>query len=93
MIQGDFLVTGDLSFYTTENLDEAFYLSAILNSNLLTKQVKIMKSSRHIFKLPLDIPIKKYDINNFTHQKLVNLGKEGQEIVIIQVFPNSRFRI
>jgi len=78
VIQGDYLVTGDLSFYDTESLDEAFYLSAILNSSLLTKQVKIMKSSRHIFKLPLDIPIQKFDTNNPNHQKLVELGEKGQ---------------
>ncbi|MFW9819455.1 MAG: class I SAM-dependent DNA methyltransferase [Candidatus Thorarchaeota archaeon] len=81
VIQGNYLVTGDLSFYATESLEEAFYLSAILNSKLMTKQVKIMKSSRHIFKLPLEIPIRKYDIDNPNHQTLVSLGKMGQEIV------------
>jgi SAM-dependent methyltransferase len=84
VIQGNYLVTGDLSFYATGNLDEAFYLSAILNSNLLTNQVKIMKSSRHIFKLPLDLPIKKFDFNNQNHQKLVNLGRKGQGLVMKQ---------
>ncbi|MFX0022263.1 MAG: class I SAM-dependent DNA methyltransferase [Candidatus Hermodarchaeota archaeon] len=85
VIQGDYLVTGDLSFYATENLNEAFYLSAILNSNLITNQVKIMKSSRHIFKLPLDIPIRKYKSDNPSHQKLVELGRKGQEIAKEQV--------
>ena len=80
VIQGNFLITGDLSFYDTENLEEAFYLSAILNSNLLTKQVQIMKSSRHIFKLPLDIYIKKFDVNNNNHMKLVELGVKGQAL-------------
>jgi len=80
VIQGNFLITGDLSFYDTENLEEAFYLSAILNSNLLTKQVQIMKSSRHIFKLPLDIYIKKFDINNNNHMELVELGVKGQAL-------------
>jgi hypothetical protein len=80
VVQGDYLVTGDLSFFATKNLDEAFYLSAILNSNLITKQVKIMKSSRHIFKLPFDISIKKYDFDNLHHKKLVELGKKGQEM-------------
>jgi tRNA1(Val) A37 N6-methylase TrmN6 len=80
VVQGDFLITGDLSFFATENLDEAFYLSAILNSPLLTKQIRIVKSSRHIFKLPLDFPIQKYDENNSDHQRLVNLGKKGQTL-------------
>lgn len=80
VIQGDFLITGDLSFYDTNNLEEAFYLSAILNSNLMTKQIDIIKSSRHIFKLPLEFPIKKFDNNNPTHQKLAELGQKGQAI-------------
>jgi len=82
VVQGNFLITGDLSFYDTENLEEAFYLSAILNSDLLTKQVKIMKSSRHIFKLPLDIPIQKFDSKNIIHLKLAELGEKGQTLAI-----------
>ncbi|MFX1438512.1 MAG: class I SAM-dependent DNA methyltransferase, partial [Promethearchaeota archaeon] len=80
VIQGNFLITGDLTFFDTENLEEAFYLSAILNSNLLTDQVKIMKSSRHIFKLPFDIPIKKFDPKNSNHLKLTELAKKGQTL-------------
>ncbi|UCD01957.1 MAG: N-6 DNA methylase [Promethearchaeota archaeon] len=80
VVEGNFLVTGDLCFYATNNLDEAHYLSAILNSNLLTEQVKIVKSSRHIFKLPLDFPIKRFDIENLNHQKLAQLGRKGQRI-------------
>jgi len=82
VIQGDFLITGDLSFYNTTNLNEAYYLSAILNSNTLTEQIKIMKSSRHIFKLPFNIAIRKYNLENFTHQELAKLGKKGQEIAL-----------
>ena len=88
VVQGDYLITGDLCFYATKNLEEAHYLSAILNSNILTKQIKIVKSSRHIFKLPLDFPIKKFEINNNNHQKLTELGKKGQSIAkkIINAF-------
>ncbi len=82
VIQGDFLITGDLSFYNTTNLNEAYYLSAILNSNILTEQIKIMKSSRHIFKLPFNISIRKYNLEIFTHQELAKLGKKGQEIAL-----------
>ncbi|MFX0137896.1 MAG: class I SAM-dependent DNA methyltransferase [Candidatus Hodarchaeota archaeon] len=80
MVQGNFLVTGDLCFYDTDNIDEAHYLSAILNSNVLTEQVNIVKSSRHIFKLPLDVPIKKFDTKNSNHQKLAQLGRIGHKI-------------
>jgi hypothetical protein len=80
VVQGDFLITGDLSFYDTDDLEEAFYLSAILNSNLMTKQVDIIRSSRHIFKLPLEFPIRRYNNKNPDHQKLAELGKWGQKI-------------
>jgi len=76
IIQGDYIITGDLSFYDTNSLEEAFYLSAILNSPLMTKQIQIKKSSRHIFKIPLDIPIKKFNSGNNEHKKLVELGKK-----------------
>ncbi|MFX1307574.1 MAG: class I SAM-dependent DNA methyltransferase, partial [Promethearchaeota archaeon] len=80
VLQGNFLITGDLSFYNTNNLEEAHYLSAILNSNIITEQIRIIKSSRHIFKLPLDFPIKKFNSHDPNHKKLAELGKEGQII-------------
>jgi 6-pyruvoyl-tetrahydropterin synthase len=79
VVEGDFLITGDLSFFDTNDLNEAHYLSAILNSNILTTQIRIMKSSRHIFKLPFNTFIKKFDPANFNHQNLVKLGKKGKE--------------
>ena len=81
IIQGDFLVTGDLSFYDTDNLDEAYYLIAILNSDLMTKQIQIKKSSRHIFKIPFENAIKKFNSNNKNHTKLSRLGRIGEDIV------------
>ena len=80
VIKGDFLVTGDLSYFGTTTLDEAYYLTAILNSNILTEQIKIMKSSRHIFKLPFNIPIKKFNLKNPIHQQLAKLGQQGQKV-------------
>jgi len=81
IIQGDFLVTGDLSFYATDNLDEAYYLIAILNSDLMTKQIQIKKSSRHIFKIPFETAIKKFNSKNKNHIKLSRLGRMGEDIV------------
>lgn len=85
IVQGDFIITGDLSFYDTQNLNEAYYLSAILNSTLMTNQVQIMKSSRHIFKIPFNLPIKKFNPSNQNHQELVKLGKRGEQIARITV--------
>ena len=80
VVQGDFLITGDLSFFSTDNINEAYYLSAILNSPLLTYQVQIKKSSRHIFKLPFDIPIKIFDETNKNHLKLAYLARRAHKL-------------
>jgi len=80
VLQKQYLITGDLSFYTPESLKEAYYLSAVLNSSLLTQKIKIMKSSRHIFKLPFNLPIKKFDKNNKNHQMLAKYGKDGENL-------------
>ena len=80
VVQGDFLITGDLSFYSTNNVNEAYYLSAILNSPLMTKQVQIKKSSRHIFKIPFEIPIKIYNENNENHRNLAELAEKAHQI-------------
>jgi SAM-dependent methyltransferase len=80
VIEGDFLVTGDLSFLDTENLNEAYYICAILNSPLMTKQIRIKKSSRHIFKIPFESPIKKYNESLKSHRELAKLAREGHLI-------------
>jgi len=80
VVIGDYLVTGDLSFYDTQNIDEAHYICAILNSSLMTNQIKIKKSSRHIFKIPFEVPIKKFNENNKNHRSLADLGKQCQSI-------------
>jgi len=80
VVQGDFLITGDLSFFSTDNINEAYYLSAILNSPLLTYQVQIKKSSRHIFKLPFEIPIEMFDETNKNHLELANLARRAHKM-------------
>lgn len=79
VVQGDFLITGDLSFFSTDNINEAYYLSAILNSPLMTSQVQIKKSSRHIFKIPFEIPIKMFNEINKNHLDLANLGRKAHK--------------
>jgi len=80
VILGDYLITGDLSFYNAKNLEEAYYLSAILNSPLINKQIRIKKSSRHIFKIPFENPVKIFNPEDDNHKLLADLGKEGQMI-------------
>lgn len=75
VITGDYIITGDLSFLDTTNINEAYYLAAILNSPILSEQIKIRKSSRHIFKKALEFPIEKYNENNKIHKNLSEIGK------------------
>jgi len=85
VIEGDFLVTGDLSYFDTQNIEEAYYLSSILNSQFINKQIRIRKSSRHIFKKPFETPIPKFDSSNNLHLKLADLGRESNEIAQLTV--------
>ena len=80
VILGDYLITGDLSFYNAKNLEEAYYLSAILNSPLMNKQIRIKKSSRHIFKIPFENAIKIFNPEDGNHKLLADLGKKGEMI-------------
>jgi len=80
VIEGDYLVTGDLSLYATDDIDEAFYLVAILNSPIISEQIKIRKSSRHIFKKALEFPIEKFDKKNEYHEVLSKLGRSATKM-------------
>jgi len=57
-------------YFSTDSLNEAHYLSAIFNSPVLSKNIKLIKSSRHIHKRPFSFPIPLYDNNNDIHRKL-----------------------
>jgi len=75
-----------LYLYQTNNEDEAHYLTAILNSNILNDLVKPMQAKgsfgeRHFHKKPLEFPIPRYDSNNQVHRRLSELGKKAREAV------------
>jgi hypothetical protein len=68
-------------YYSTDLEEEAYYLSAILNAPILSKYIKIVKSSRHIHKRPFMFPIPLYDENNLIHKRLAKKGKKYHTIV------------
>jgi len=75
-----------LYLFQTNNVDEAHYLTAILNSNILNDLIKPMQArgsfgERHIVKKPLEFPIPRYDSTNPVHRRLSELGKEAREAV------------
>ena len=64
----------------TDDIDEAHYLVAFLNSPLVDALIKPMQSrglwgERHIVKKVLELPILKFEKNNELHMKLAEYGK------------------
>lgn len=63
------IVSSENYYYSTDSKEEAYYLSAILNSPILSKNIKLIKSSRHIHKRPFSFPIPMYNKSN-KHKEL-----------------------
>ncbi len=76
-------------YFSTDSLNEAHYLSAIFNSPVLSKNIKLIKSSRHIHKRPFSFPIPLYDNDNDTHRKLAKKSQKYHSIVQDLVFNNK----
>jgi hypothetical protein len=75
-----------LLVYETENEDEAYYLSAMLNSATIDRIIKPFQSTgkggaQNIHKKPLELPIPMYTPRNTKHRELVTLGKQCYEMV------------
>lgn len=80
----EFLVESISYIYYTDDINEAYYLTSILNSktpNLLIKdfQPKGLFGPRHVHKRILDIYFPKYDEKNKKHRKIAKLGKTAHE--------------
>ena len=75
-------------YYSTDNEDEAYYLAAILNSPILSKNIKLIKSSRHIHKRPFLFPIPIYDESNLNHKRLSKKGRSNS-VVVREIFVNN----
>ena len=66
--------------YETNNEDEAYYLSAILNSGIIDEAIKPAQARglfgpRHIHKKPFEISIPKFSSRKGIHRELSRLGK------------------
>ena len=68
-------------YYSTESKDEAYYLSSLLNSPILSKNIKLIKSSRHVHKRPFSFPIPIFDESDKDHLELARVGKKNQAVV------------
>ncbi|MFX1377019.1 MAG: class I SAM-dependent DNA methyltransferase [Promethearchaeota archaeon] len=82
------IVGSENYYYSTDSEEEAYYLSAILNAPNLSKNIKKIKSSRHIHKRPFMFPIPLYDENDLVHKKLAKKGKICH-ILVQELFINN----
>jgi hypothetical protein len=85
MLLNGIIVESTLYRYETDNIDEAYYLAAVLNSSVLDQLIKPMQSKgeygeRDIHKKPLEFPIPKYNPDNEVHRRLAELGRKAGEI-------------
>lgn len=77
------LVVGSENYYfPTDSRDEAQYLSGILNSPILSRNMKLIKSSRHIHKRPFTFPIPLFDENNECHKEIARVALRCESISV-----------
>jgi type I restriction-modification system DNA methylase subunit len=83
-IDFEFIVESKAYWMATLSLDEAYYLTAILNSSTPNSMMKDFQSrglfgARDVHKKILDIYFPKFSADNDTHLQLARLGKEAHE--------------
>jgi hypothetical protein len=84
------IIGSDNYYYSTDSQVEAYYLSAVLNTPELTRNIKIIKSSRHIHKRPFSFPIPIFNGENEDHQNLSKKGKKYHFLVQDLVMNNPK---
>lgn len=85
------IIIGSENYYfSTSSQYEAYYLSAILNSPVFSKNIKLIKSSRHIHKRPFSFPIPQYNDDNPIHRNLGTKAKKYHTVVRDLVLNNPK---
>jgi|SRR6202050_953915 len=90
------VINSGLYWTGVANVDEAYYLCAILNSPVTTELVRPYmsygKDERDIHKHVWELPIQDYDRSIETHQRLANLGKQATALANnVKVSPDLHF--
>ena len=80
----EFIVESVTYVLYTNDIDEAYYLTAILNSATPNEQMKDFQAkglfgARHVHKKILDIYYPKYDSTNKTQKKLADLSRKAHQ--------------
>jgi len=81
-----FIVDTTTYAFETDKENEAYYLSAVLNSNKIDESIKPMQTAglggeRHIHRRPFEFLIPKFNPKNKNHTKLSELSKECHNVV------------
>lgn len=84
------IICSENYYYSTDSQNEAYYLSAIFNSPILSKNIKLIKSSRHIHKRPFSFPIPMYDHENELHRKMAKKSQKYHSVVQDLVHNNPK---
>lgn len=77
-----FAVESTAYYFETNDKDEAYYLAAFLNSDIVNQAIKPLQARglfgpRHIHKKVWEFPIPRFDPENPQHQKLAKLGQKS----------------
>ena len=85
------IIDHKIFYYETENETEAYYLSGVLNSDVLNQKIKAFQTTgdfgeRDIQKIPLEFPIPEFNPDDERHQQLAELAKECEQKAI-EVLP------
>ena len=86
MTLSGFIADYKLSYFETDSLLEAHYLSAVLNAPLLNKLIKPMMTKgafghRDIHKRPFELPIPRFDALNEDHLRLAALSASATKVI------------
>jgi SAM-dependent methyltransferase len=90
------LIDHKLYWGSTASLDEARFLAATINSTVLLTAVQPLQSrgehnTRDFDKLPFELPVPLYDVDNPDHRRLVELAVLAETIAAEEELPNKRF--
>lgn len=93
----DFVTDSTNYAFETDELDEAHYLCAVLNSHEIHEAVKPFQPEgaygyRDIGRRPFRLPIPEYDDSNGAHRNLSDLSKESHHLVDSIKFTDEGFR-
>ncbi len=85
-LRGSFFADAKTYWFATDSIDEANYLASILNSETANEAIKPFQSSgslgeRDIHKLPLELPLPRFDRANKLHADIASLSAEARALV------------